>query len=137
MRLRRTTDSIIVHCTATTEGRDFNLETIRRWHKSRGFADIGYHYIVHLDGRIEEGRNCAYVGAHCQGKNETSIGIAYVGGCATDGRTPKDTRTEAQRKALADLITKLRGRYGNIPVYGHRDFSSKACPCFDARKEYN
>jgi N-acetylmuramoyl-L-alanine amidase len=133
---RRTINEIIIHCTATPEGRECSVEEIRQWHKARGFADIGYHYVIHLDGRVEPGRNVDIAGAHCTGHNANSIGVVYVGGCAKDGKTPKDTRTEAQKSALANLLINLRKLYPRAKIHGHRDFANKACPSFDATKEY-
>lgn len=132
--LRRVTH-IIVHCSATPEGRDIGVADIDRYHRSRGFACIGYHWIVRLDGRIECGRSEALTGAHCRGLNHCSIGVCYVGGIDAAGR-PKDTRTPAQRKALLHLLSDLHRSYPNARIYGHRDFAPKACPCFDATKEY-
>lgn len=133
---RRTINEIIVHCTATPEGKDYTVDEIRRWHKQRGFSDIGYHYIVHLDGDIEEGRNVDLSGAHCTNHNAHSIGVVYVGGVAKDGKTPKDTRTLDQKAALANLLIDLRTLYPNAKIHGHRDFANKACPSFDATFEY-
>lgn len=127
---------IIVHCSATPEGRDFTVEDIRRWHKARGFNDIGYHYVVYRDGTIHHGRSEKIQGAHCIGHNACSIGICYIGGCASDGKTPKDTRTPHQRSALIALLRSLHSRYPNAKIHGHRDFAAKACPCFDATTEY-
>lgn len=135
-RSRRTINEIIVHCTATPEARECTVTEIRRWHIQRGFSDIGYHYIIHLDGRVEEGRNIDIAGAHCTGHNAHSIGVVYVGGCAKDGKTPKDTRTEAQKAALAALLIDLRKLYPSASIHGHRDFANKACPSFDATAEY-
>ncbi len=134
----RKINAIIVHCSATAEGRDFHWNDIDAWHRARGFNRIGYHYVVTLDGLIEEGRPLNSVGAHCSqnGMNRTSVGVCYIGGCATDGKTPKDTRTEEQKKTLLSLLTKLKSDFPGAVIYGHRDFAPKACPSFDAKKEY-
>ena len=132
----RKIDKIIVHCSATREGVDYSVETIRGWHKMRGWSDIGYHYLVHLDGSISYGRDISKIGAHVKGHNTGSIGICYVGGVETDGKTPKDTRTPEQKESLLDLIKTLKRLNSNAVVYGHRDFSSKACPSYDATTEY-
>ena len=131
----RKIDSIIIHCTATPEGRSVSVETIRRWHRARGFADIGYHYVIGLDGTVQTGRPEDTQGAHCAGHNAGSIGVCYVGGCASDGTTPKDTRTPAQREAMLALVRTLMRRYHLSPdsVHGHNEFANKACPCFDVR----
>ena len=133
---RRTINEIIIHCTATPEGHDYTVADIRRWHKQRGFSDIGYHYIIHLDGKIEEGRDVNISGAHCTGHNANSIGVSYVGGVKSDGVTPKDTRTIEQKASLASLLMELRKLYPMAKIHGHRDFANKACPSFDATSEY-
>lgn len=137
MKDRTTTRLIIVHCTATPEGRDVHVADVRKWHKQRGWEDIGYHYLIALDGTIECGRGESKIGAHCSGRNAISIGVCYVGGIDKNTLKAKDTRTPAQKKALQTLIATMRRKYGDIPVYGHRDFANKACPSFDAKSEYN
>lgn len=132
----RKIDEIIIHCSATAEGKDFNAADIDRWHKQRGFKKIGYHYVIKLDGTIEKGRGVEEVGAHCLNHNKNSIGICYIGGLASDGKTPKDTRTTEQKKALWKLIVELLIKYPNATIHGHREFANKACPCFDVQKEY-
>lgn len=130
----RPIDEIIIHCTATREGRDYAIETFRRWHRARGFSDVGYHYIIHLDGSVSKGRPISVVGAHCTGHNTNSIGIAYVGGLASDGKTPKDTRTNAQKTAMRNLLRELHTQFPRATVHGHNEFANKACPCFDVRE---
>ena len=133
---RRRINEIIVHCTATPEGRDYTVADIRQMHKAQGWGDIGYHYLIYRDGSIYEGRNVDMVGAHCQGHNAQSIGVCYVGGVARDGKTPKDTRTAAQKDALVHLLMQLVCLYPDATIRGHRDFAAKACPSFDATREY-
>ena len=133
--MRKITE-IILHCSATAEGLDFSVRDIRAWHKAQGWADVGYHYVVRLDGTVQEGRPLEQAGAHCKGHNDRSIGICYIGGLAADGRTPKDTRTTAQRAAIRALVTRLRRQFPAATVHGHNEFAAKACPCFDVRAEY-
>ena len=135
-RSKRTITEIIVHCTATPEDREVSMSELRQWHKQRGFTDVGYHYVVHLHGDVENGRDVDIVGAHCTGHNAHSIGVCYVGGVAKDGKTPKDTRTLQQKDALLKLLTELKKTYPGVKIYGHRDFARKACPSFDATSEY-
>lgn len=130
----RKIDKIIVHCSATAEGRDYSVADITRWHKARGFRTIGYHWVVYRDGSVHPGRSECEIGAHCVGQNARSIGVCYIGGCASDGKTPKDTRTPAQRVALRRLIAELRKRFPKATVHGHREFAAKACPSFDISK---
>ena len=132
----RKINEIIVHCTATAEGKNFKAADIDRWHKAKGWNGIGYHHVVDLDGTVEPGRPENEVGAHCLKHNANSIGVVYVGGLASDGKTPKDTRTSKQKAALVKLLTELKNRYPNATIHGHRDFAAKACPSFDATKEY-
>ena len=132
----RSIKEIIVHCTATSEGKDFTVQQIDSWHRQRGFSCIGYHYIIYRDGTIHCGRPESRVGAHCAGHTANSIGVCYIGGCAADGKTPKDTRTEAQRAALVKLLQELKKKYPSATIHGHRDFAAKACPSFDATTEY-
>lgn len=132
----RQINEIIVHCTASAEGKNFKAADIDRWHKQRGWNGIGYHYVVDLNGTVEPGRSEAKVGAHCLGHNTNSIGVVYVGGVASDGKTPKDTRTPQQKTALVKLLAELKRKYPSAVIHGHRDFAAKACPSFDATAEY-
>ena len=132
----RTINEIIIHCADTPEGRDNTVADITRWHKDKGYRTIGYHYVVYRDGSIHTGRPIEEIGAHCKGHNAHSIGICYIGGQSADGKVHKDTRTPEQKEALLSLLRRLKARFPNATIYGHRDFSSKPCPCFDARNEY-
>ena len=133
---RRITE-IIVHCSATPEGKDYTANDIRRWHKQQGWSDIGYHYVIYRNGHIEPGRDVDISGAHCEGHNSNSIGVCYIGGVARNGKSAKDTRTLAQKAALLSLLKDLRELYPGAKIYGHRDFAHKDCPSFDAMKEYS
>jgi N-acetylmuramoyl-L-alanine amidase len=161
-RSRRTITEIIVHCTATPEGKDYTVDDIRRWHTTpvskggRGWSDIGYHYIIDRYGHVHEGRDVDVSGAHVKGYNAHSIGVVYVGGLENkpgvpyEQLKPKDTRTEAQKASLLSLLMDLRRLYPKAKIQGHRDFSPdlnhngmiepkewiKACPSFDAKTEY-
>ena len=131
----RNINKIIIHCTATPEGREVTVGEVRSWHKARNFSDIGYHYLITLNGTVEVGRPESKVGAHVKGHNKNSIGIAYVGGMDKDFKNPKDTRTPEQKEALIWLIDELKRRYPGSTVHGHNEYSSKACPSFDVSKE--
>ena len=131
----RTINKIIIHCSATAEGKDFTVEDIRRWHvKGNGWKDIGYHFVIYRDGSVHLGRKLEQAGAHTNGYNTNSIGIVYVGGCAADGKTAKDTRTPEQKRALLSLVKELKHQYPDATIHGHREFDNKACPSFDVRK---
>ena len=134
----REINKIIVHCSATPEGRDVDIETIRGWHvNERGWSDIGYHYVIELDGAIKKGRPVSIQGAHTKGHNKNSIGICYVGGTEDDIKIPKDTRTDAQKESLTALLLELKTvNYCDAIVHSHSDFSNKDCPSFDATGEY-
>ena len=126
----REINRIILHCSATPEGKDFTVADIDRWHKQRGWQGIGYHYVVYRDGSIHNGRDIAVAGAHTSGYNKDSIGICYIGGVAADGKTPKDTRTAEQIVALRELVDKLKKQYPQATIHGHYEFANKACPSF-------
>ncbi len=131
----RDINKIILHCTATPEGREVSAATIKKWHTDKGWSDIGYHYVVGLKGNVELGRPVERQGAHVRGKNKDSIGISYVGGCDSK-MNPKDTRTEDQVLALDELIANLMDKYPGSTLHGHNEFSAKACPSFDVQEEY-
>lgn len=129
----RSINEIIIHCAATPEGKHFTVADIDRWHKQRGFRCIGYHYVIYLDGSVHAGRPEAEIGAHCTNHNAHSIGVCYIGGVASDGKTPKDTRTPAQKESLRRIVADLLKRYPNATVHGHCEFAAKACPSFDVK----
>lgn len=126
----RSIDKIILHCTATPAGREVSVDEIRRWHIERGFSDVGYHYVIHLDGTVSYGRPLSLPGAHCKGHNAHSIGVCYVGGCDKQMR-PHDTRTAAQRTAMLQLVRHLKQQHPKATIHGHYEFDRKACPSFD------
>jgi len=130
----RQIDNLVIHCADTPDGVYFDVDDIRKWHvEERGWSDVGYHYIVLLDGQIQKGREDKTQGAHVGGHNKNSIGICYIG-----GGHGVDTRTTPQKASLVHLISTLRRLYPDSVVLGHRDFEgvTKACPCFDAENEY-
>ena len=133
----RKINKIIIHCTATPEGREHNVADIRRWHLKRGFSDIGYHYLIHINGKIEIGRPLHRIGAHTSGENTGSIGVCYVGGMDKDMKKAKDTRTQAQKDSLVKLLHELIYKYNkDMTIHGHNEFANKACPSFNAQQEY-
>jgi N-acetylmuramoyl-L-alanine amidase len=132
----RKINEIIVHCSATREGQEISVDTIRQWHIRRGWSDIGYHFIIYLDGSVHEGRPLERTGAHTLGHNTNSIGVCYIGGMNKKYTKAKDTRTAAQKESLESLLVSFKKKYKDIKIYGHRDFANKACPSFDATSEY-
>lgn len=133
----RTITLIIVHCSANRAGSTLRMADIDRYHRSLGWIGCGYHYVIPTGGTIEPGRPEEMTGAHCKRHNRHSIGICYIGGLSADGK-PADTRTDAQRTALRNLLEQLHERYPEALIVGHRNLEpQKACPCFDAVREYH
>lgn len=153
---RRVT-GLVVHCSANAEGVDIGAKEIKRCHiQERGWVDIGYHFVIRIDGTIEPGRDLNKAGAHVSGHNANTIGICYVGGLEgtkkPNGRAiAKDTRTPEQKDSLRWLLTQLAALLPSVrTIKGHRDYSPdlngngtiepseyiKSCPCFDAIPEY-
>lgn len=127
---------IIIHCSATPEGREVSAAEIDGWHRARGFSGIGYHYLIHLDGKTEACRPLEKIGSHCFGQNQNSIGICYVGGVDKTNK-PKDTRTAEQKAALRSLVKVLLEQFPDARIAGHNEFTpNKACPCFNVREEF-
>ncbi|WP_455669297.1 N-acetylmuramoyl-L-alanine amidase [Phocaeicola sp.] len=128
---------IIIHCSATPEGRNLDFEACRHEHvHHRRFKDIGYHFYITRDGDIHRGRPIEQIGAHCKNHNAHSIGICYEGGLDADG-VPMDTRTMEQKGSLLALLRELRVLFPGTLIVGHHDLNPlKARPCFDAAKEY-
>lgn len=135
IKSKRIINEIIIHCSATVEGKDYTTEDIKKWHRARGFSDIGYHYIIYRDGSIHNGRNVNISGAHCTNHNAHSIGICYIGGVDKYNK-PKDTRTLEQKNSLKNLLLKLKALYPKVTIHGHCEYANKACPCFNVKKEY-
>jgi len=127
---------IICHCSAVKPGQESGVAEIDSWHRARGWKSCGYHFVVRRDGSVEVGRRLDEVGAHCAGHNRHSIGICYEGGLDSAG-APADTRTPQQVKAMRELIERMHGYFPGAVIVGHHVLNpGKACPCFDAVKEY-
>lgn len=136
---------LVLHCTATPEGRDVSAAEIRRWHTSpvskggRGWKQVGYTDLIHLNGSVERlvaNNEDAWVddweitnGA--KGYNSISRHIVYAGGVAADGKTPKDTRTAAQKAALEKYVKDFHTAHPKVKIIGHNQVAAKACPSFD------
>lgn len=133
----RKIDQIVIHCSVTPKGKFFDVDDIREWHvKGNGWTDVGYHYIVLLDGTIQLGRPIEVPGAHVSGYNHNSIGVCYIGG-GSKGNW-EDTRTVPQFSSLYYLLKTLKLIFKQAAIVGHRDFEGvkKLCPCFNAMEEY-
>lgn len=135
--VRKKTDFIVVHCSATRPNMDVGAAEIRKWHRAQGWEDIGYHYVIRRNGKLEKGRAENLVGSHVKGFNAVSIGVCLVGGVAQDDFTKAENNfTPAQFATLRELLANLKGRFPQAVIQGHRDFPkvAKACPSFDVRK---
>ena len=132
----RRIDQIIIHCSATRENRPYTVMQLVRDHADR-FGFTGYHYYVTRDGHVYQTRHEQLVGAHAYGHNQHSLGVCYEGGLNRRGY-PTDTRTPAQKRALRELLIHLLKVHPGAEILGHRDLPGvvKACPSFDAQKEY-
>ena len=128
---------LVVHCSDTKDSNNLSALDIHEMHLKFGWDGIGYHKIINRSGKVENGRPEYWIGAHVKGKNRSSIGVCYIGGMDRNMKNWIDTRTEAQKKSLIELIKDLQKKYPGSIVYGHRDFTSKKpCPSFDAKNEY-
>lgn len=143
-----TLQRLVLHCTATPEGRKVTSHEIRAWHTNpvskggRGWKQVGYTDMIHLDGRVErlvQNNEDANVDPWeitngAQGYNSTSRHVVYVGGVAKDGKTPKDTRTPGQLKAMEAYVKDFHRRFPSAQIVGHNELAAKACPSFDVQK---
>lgn len=131
----RPIEYIVVHCTAGNP--QATVEDLRAHFRALGWSRPGYHYVVTADGTVHRLLREELPSNGVRGRNRTSIHVAYTGGIDAQGRGI-DTRTLAQRMGLRSLLSTLKSRYPTAEILGHRDFPgvAKACPCFDARREY-
>jgi N-acetyl-anhydromuramyl-L-alanine amidase AmpD len=125
---RRVINLIVIHCSATPNGRPVTAADVDGWHYTRGFrrsmdwrrrqnmnlAAIGYHFLIRVSGAVENGRHLDEIGAHVYGYNRASLGVCIAG---TDRFTP------AQWDSLKANLTLLLERYPKARVRGHRDLS--------------
>ena len=149
-KVKRKINLIVVHCSATRSTTNYTPEMLERDHKARGFSSCGYNYYIRKNGDVIPMRPLDLIPAHAKGYNSNSIGVCYEGGLDENGN-PDDTRTEAQKYSLVELLMKLVCVYPDSKICGHRDLSPdldgdgelepnewiKVCPCFDAEKEYS
>lgn len=119
-------NKIIIHCSATKNGRRVTASEIHRWHqKERGWHGIGYHYVIRVDGVLEAGRPEYWAGAHVVGHNFKSIGICMIG----TNRYSID-----QWAILTRLLRKLIAKYPEVEIIGHNELSKKKCPGFNVQQ---
>lgn len=132
-------NEIILHCSSTTEDQDFDVEDIRKWHMSppNNWSDIGYYFVIKLDGTIQKGRPISKVGSHTYGRNKNSIGICYVGGLDVNSKV-KDSRTAAQKSSIEKLIIDLVSENPQLKkLSGHNDYNPDITdPSFKVADKY-
>ncbi len=124
-RIVREINKIIIHCSASDNPDHDDVAVIDRWHRARGWSQIGYHYFVTKDGEVQIGRPVSKKGAHCKGENYDSIGICFHG---------LESFTHEQFEAGASLVEDLMGEYNVKPVnvFPHNKFNKyKSCPVFN------
>lgn len=138
---------LVLHCTATAEGREVSSDEIRAWHTNpvckggRGWKQVGYTDLIHLDGRVERlvsNNEDANVDSWeitngAAGYNSVSRHVVYAGGVAADGKTAKDTRTQAQKQAMEAYVKDFHKRFPKVRIIGHGEVAAKACPSFDVQ----
>ena len=138
---------LVLHCTATPEGREVSSDDIRAWHTNpvskggRGWSQVGYTDLIHLNGEVErlvdnnEDANVDPWEITNGAKGYTSISrhVVYVGGVVADGKTAKDTRTKAQKAAMEAYVKEFHRRHPNVRIIGHREVAAKDCPSFDVQ----
>lgn len=139
---------LVLHCTATPEGREVSSSDIRHWHTDpvskggRGWKQVGYTDMIHLDGKVErlvknnedENVDPWEITNGVAGKNSVSRHVVYVGGVGKDGKTAKDTRTPQQLKALEEYVKDFHKRFPSVRIVGHNELAAKACPSFDVKQ---
>ena len=127
---------IAVHCTATPQ--TATVSSIQNyWKNVLKWKMPGYHFIIKPNGEVVQLLEIEKVSNGVKGFNSVSINISYIGGVDSKNK-PIDNRTEAQKKALIDLLKKLKKQFPKAIIQGHRDFPEvkKACPSFNAKTEY-
>lgn len=127
---------LAVHCTATSQ--KTSISAIQSyWKNQLGWKMPGYHFIVKTDGEIVSLLPIDQVSNGVKGFNSETINISYIGG-VNSGNVPLDNRTLQQKASILKLLTELKQKFPTAIIQGHRDFPNvkKACPSFDAKKEY-
>lgn len=120
---------IIIHCSASPQGRGDDAETIHAWHLANGWSGIGYHCVILEDGTIENGRPLYWIGSHARGYNTKSIGVCLIG---------EGVYTLQQWHALRTHIFKLLEKFPQAKVVGHNELDdNKDCPMFDVQEWWN
>ena len=106
---------IVIHCSASANGdARVTRDVIDKWHREKGWSEIGYHYVIEIDGFTNSGRELERIGAHVAGSNAKTVGICMIG---TDKFSVK------QWNSLNAMVRELREKYPEASVMGHRDYS--------------
>lgn len=123
--MRRVTHVVVHTAAAARNGRprDASVAEIRAWHLARGWDDVGYHWVVRMDGRIEAGRPEERPGAGVLGFNARSVHVCLSGHGDLAPPTPE------QFGAAVRLIARIAERHGIAEatllnpsrVLGHRE----------------
>lgn len=138
---------LVLHCTATPEGREVSSNDIRAWHTNpvskggRGWKQVGYTDLIHLNGKVERLVNNSEdanvdpweITNGAKGYNSISRHVVYVGGVVADGETAKDTRTKAQKEAMEGYVKEFHRKHPNVRIIGHNEVAAKDCPSFDVQ----
>jgi hypothetical protein len=119
----RVMKELIIHCSATPNGRYHNAEDIHRWHLENGWDGIGYHWVITTKGELQAGRPEYWKGSHAKGHNN-AIGVCMIGA---------DEFSDKQWEILTNLVLKKKIEYPLLKVIGHNEISNKSCPGFDVQ----
>jgi len=132
--MKRAVKYIVLHCTA---GHPTNTvqDVLAHW-KSIGWTKPGYHLLIDAAGVAHRLAKDEVVTNGVKGYNVISIHISYIGGVDHDGKTPLDTRTDAQKETMEFWVREYKKLYPTAIVQGHRDFPNvaKACPSFEVKE---
>ena len=127
---------VVVHCTATSPDTE-KKAILNYWKNVLKWKNVGYHLLIDKYGIVHELAKYEQVTNGVKGYNSNSINVSYIGGIDEKGK-PKDTRTPNQKYTLEVILSDLKQKFPKAIIQGHRDFKgvAKACPSFDAKKEY-
>lgn len=126
----RSLNLVILHCSSTDSPLLDSAQAIRKIHiEERKFKDIGYHYLILKSGKIEKGREENIVGAHCEGYNQSSIGV-----CLSGLKIFSVYQFDSLKILLLDLMK--RHNLESKDIVGHEllDKKGKTCPNFNWRE---
>jgi N-acetylmuramoyl-L-alanine amidase len=139
---------LVLHCTATPEGRAVTKDDIIHWHTDpkskggRGWNRPGYSDMIYLDGQLvniipfntDDFVDQWEISNGVAGLNGNACHIVYVGGMDEVNKTPTDTRTKEQLETMEIYLKYTIRRHPHILILGHNEAPNahgKACPSFD------